>query len=92
MAEILLQVLTAAYAAAGAVAVIGYMPTIKDLWRHKKKSANTSSYAIWTACSGTGFLYSIFILPDLLFRIVSGINFTSSAAILLLCLTLKYRK
>ena len=92
MAEILLQILIFAYASVAVVATIGYIPTIKDLWFHKKMSANISSYIIWTACSGIAFLYSLFILPDLLFRIVSGLNFASCALILLLSIALKYRK
>lgn len=92
MTEILLQILIFAYASVGVVATIGYIPTIKDLWFHKKMSANISSYIIWTACSGIAFLYALFILPDLLFRIVSGLNFASCALILLLSVALKYRK
>jgi hypothetical protein len=92
MAEMLLQILIFAYAIAGVMAAIGYIPTIKDLWLHKKKSANTNSYVIWTASSGIGFLYSLFILPDMLFRMVSGISFASCVLILLLSMTLKYRK
>jgi len=80
--DVLLQILIIAYACAGVVATIGYWPTIKDLYFHRKKSANTSSYIIWTLCSGITFLYSLFILPDLLFRIVSGLNFMSCAIIL----------
>lgn len=92
MTEILLQIIIFAYASVAVVATIGYIPTIKDLWLHKKMSANISSYVIWTACSGISFLYALFILPDLLFRIVSGLNFASCALILLLSVALKYRK
>ena len=92
MTEILLQFLIILYASVGIVATIGYLPTIKDLWFKKKKSANIKSYAIWTFCSGITFLYAIFILPDLLFKIVSGLNFISCVLILVLSISLKYRK
>ena len=92
MTALLLQLLIVAYASVGVVATIGYLPTIKDLYFRKKMSANISSYIIWTACSGTAFLYSLFILPDLLFRIVSGLNFACCALILILSLRLKYHK
>lgn len=92
MTEISLPILIFAYASVGVVATIGYIPTIKDLWLHKKMSANISSYIIWTASYGISFLYALFILPDLLFRIVSGLNFASCALILLLSIALKYRK
>ncbi len=86
------QILILAYASVGVVATIGYIPTIKDLWLYKKPSANNNSYIIWTACSGITFLYSLFILHDLLFRIVSGLNFVSCALILCLGIMLQYRK
>lgn len=88
MKEILVSILIIAYAAEGVVSVIAYWPTIKDLLSGKK-SANATSYFIWTACSGIAFLYSLFILPDFLFQIVSGINFGACAIILLLGLKFK---
>lgn len=92
MAELLQQILIFAYAGVALVGTVGYIPTIKDLWLHKKKSANISSYVIWTACSGVTVLYSLFILPDLLFQIVSWLNLVSCAVILLLSIALKSRE
>lgn len=92
MTEILLQIIVFAYASVSVIATIGYIPTIKDLWFHNKMSANISSYVIWTASTGISFLYSLFILPDLLFRIVSGLNFVFCAVILLLGLALRDRR
>jgi len=89
MAEILLQLLIIAYACVGVIATIGYIPTIKDLLFHKKKSANITSYIIWTLCAGITFLYALFILQDLLVKIVTGLNFVCCAIILLLSLRLK---
>jgi len=89
MSGILLQALIVAYASVGVITIIAYWPTIKDLY-HKKPSANMSSYVLWTAASGIAFLYSLFILPDLLFRIVSGLNFGASALVLLLSINLRY--
>ena len=83
------QLLIIAYACVGIIVAIGYLPTIKDLWIHKKKSANITSYIIWTITTGIAFLYSLFILPDLLFRIVSGLNFVCCSVILLLSIRLK---
>ncbi|HTY43892.1 MAG TPA: hypothetical protein VMC80_01485 [Patescibacteria group bacterium] len=92
MTELLFQVIIIAYALVGIVEIIGYIPTIKDLWYKKKKSANVNSYFIWTGCSVVSFLYSMFILPDLLFRIVSGITLICCAVILFLSLILKIKK
>jgi hypothetical protein len=89
MTNLLLQLLIIAYAGTGIVATIGYLPTIKDLWLHKKKSANVSSYVIWTLCGAITFLYSLFILQDLLVRIVTGLSFVCCAIVLLLSLKLK---
>ncbi len=88
----LIAVLIFAYAASGVVGVIGYLPTIKDLWLHKKMSSNNSSYIIWTLTGLVGFLYSLFVLPDLLFQIVSGLNFFCCAVILFLGIILTARK
>lgn len=92
MKELFLQVLTFAYGATGVIGLIGYLPTIKDLYLHKKQSANTSSYILWSSTSGIGFLYGIFILQDTLFRIVYGINFFSCVIVLALSLGLKSRE
>ena len=72
-----------AYVAGGVVSLIAYWPTIQDLVLGKK-SANITSYLLWTICTGVAFLYSLFILPDLFFIIVSGINFLACAIILIL--------
>ena len=90
MEELLLHVLIIAYASVGVIGIIAYWPTIKDLY-YKKPSANINSYALWTATSGIAFLYSLFILPDLLFRIVSGLNFGACALVLLLSINLRNR-
>jgi len=90
MTELFLQVLLVAYASVSVVAALAYLPTVRDLL-HRKVSANIASYSMWTATSGVTFLYSLFILPDFLFRLVSGVNFGSCALILFLCAKLKYR-
>lgn len=89
MKELLLQILTIAYAGVGVVGFIAYWPTIKDLYRHKKPSANVPSYILWTATAAIAFLYGIFILPDLLFIIVSGMNFAAVAIVLFLSVRLE---
>lgn len=91
MVNLFLNFLVFAYAATGVVATIGYFPTIRDLWHHKKMSANLNSYIIWTFTGGITFLYSLFILPNLLFRIVSGLSFACCAIILLLSMQLRYK-
>ncbi len=85
MDSIFLKILAIAYAGVGIVSTIAYWPTIKDLLKHTR-SANTSSYVLWTITGGITFLYSIFILPDTLFRFVSGMAFLACAVILVLCL------
>ena len=90
MKELLLHTLIIAYASVAVISLIAYWPTIKDLY-YKKPSANINSYVLWTATSGIAFLYSLFILPDLLFRIVSGLNFGACALVLLLSINLRHK-
>ena len=90
MKELLLQVLIIAYAGVSVVSLIAYWPTIRDLYR-KKPSANINSYILWTVASGVAFLYSLFILSDLLLRIISGLYLGANALVLLLSIKLKQR-
>lgn len=85
-----LYVLSIAYGSMGIFSVMGYWATIKDLFCFKKPSANITTYVMWTYTSGVGLLYSIFILPDFLFRLISAIGFICCFSILLLSLDLKY--
>lgn len=85
----ILKIIIISYGATAVVNIVAYWPTIKDLYFNKKPSANTASYILWSISTGIAFLYSLFILPDLLFRIVSGIFFILNATVLFLCLKLK---
>ena len=85
MKELFLKTLIIVYAVQGIINLIAYWPTIKDLL-HGKKSANVSSYLLWSIGAGVAFLYSLFILPDLLFIFVSAMNFLACATILFLAL------
>jgi hypothetical protein len=89
---LLLQILTILYGICGVISIIGYFPTIKDIYKHKLLSANILSYVLWTFTTGITFLYGLFILDDLLFRIVSGMNFSACAIVLILSLALKNGK
>lgn len=86
-----LKIISFFYALGGLIALIGYLPTIKDLYQ-KKPSANVNSYIIWTFTTGVGFLYSIVVISDLLLEIVSGMGFLSCAIIMVLAIRLKYSK
>ena len=88
MKELLFDSISMAYAATGFVSLIGYWPTIKDLYHHKKPSANISSYILWSTTAGIGFLYAIFVLPDLPLRFVYGVNFFACLTVLILSLRL----
>jgi len=92
MTNLLLQILTLAYASVGIIATIGYIPTINDLAFQKKMSANISSYIAWTFCSGVTFLYCMILLSDSLLQIVNGLNFGCCALILGLSLYVKYNQ
>jgi len=89
MQEILIKVLIICYGATAIVDIMAYLPTINDLWFHKKPSANIKSYILWTATAGTAFLYSLIVLQDLPFRLVSGTMFAANLLILILRIRLK---
>ena len=89
MKETFLSILVIAYGTTGIVGILAYWPTIKDLYYYRKKSANIASFVMWVATSGITFLYSLFILSDLLLRIMSGMNFLACVLVLFLSLGLK---
>ena len=88
MTGLLTQILMGAYASVGIVATVGYIPTIKGLIV-KNIKVSASSYAMWTFCSGTAFLYSMTLLSDTLLNVVNGLNFACCALVLALCLFVK---
>lgn len=87
MKEVLLDGLAIAYAGAGVICCMAYFPTIKDLYCHKKESANTTTYLLWTVTALITFLYSLFVLSDWLFRVISVANFFCCLSILMLSST-----
>jgi len=89
MKELLIKIITIAYGGVGVLGLMAYWPTIKDLYRHKKPSANIASYALWTTTSSITFLYSLFVLPDFLFRLVSGMNLGACSIVLFLSVGLR---
>ena len=86
--KIFFQIIIILYASIGIIDIIAYYSTIKDLYM-KRPSANINSYLVWTITTGITFLYRLFILPDFLFRIVSGIHFILSFTILFLRIKIK---
>ena len=84
MKELFMQGLTISYALAGIICCIAYFPTIRDLYLHKKQSANITTYILWTITALITLLYSFFILHDILFRIISAANFVFCGLILYL--------
>jgi len=87
MQDFFLSALTIAYGATGIVSFIAYWPTIKDVHRLKKPSANSSSYVLWTITTGIAFLYALTI-PDLLLQIVAGLQCIACGIVLVLSLGL----
>ncbi len=83
MYDAFIAVLTVAYAAGGVVTFIGFIPTMVDLW-HKKCSANLATYGIWTVTTLLAFLYGLFVLHNLVFNLVVGLQLLASLAVLIL--------
>lgn len=89
--EVFITIISFLFATTGIVAVIGYLPTIKDLIRGIP-SANILSYLIWTISNLISLLYIIFVVPDLLLGLVLGSNFLACLVILILAFRTKYKK
>jgi uncharacterized protein with PQ loop repeat len=87
MQNTFLNILTVLYAATGAISILAYLPTMRDLWQGKS-SANSPSYMLWTFCGAIAVLYGLFILHNPLYNVVTGLNFLSCATILILRLRL----
>ena len=88
MTDIFIKTLAVAYASVGVIGIAAYWPTLKDLI-NKKPSANSSSYSIWVATNLVTFLYSLFVVNDLLFQIVSGAYLVVNTTVFLLILRIE---
>lgn len=89
--KLITTIITFLYAGTGVIAIIGYIPTIKDLLRGKE-SANIHSYTVWTFASSISFLYALLVISDLLLEIIVGLNLVFCAIILILSLRIKNSK
>lgn len=89
MSVFVLEIIKYAYGFVGIIGFIAYLPTIKDLYLHKKPSANMHSYALWTLSTFIATLYSNFVLDDFLFRLVSSLNFLACSVTLTLAILLR---
>ena len=92
MQEPIHDIIKYAYGFVGIIGFIAYLPTIKDLYLHKKRSANTLSYVLWTLSTFIAMLYRFFVLDDFLFRLVSTLNFFACAITLLLVMMLSEKE
>lgn len=86
-----MQVLTAGYASVGVIGKIGYWPTIKDLYWHKKPCANINTYALWTMTTAVVFIYAALVIDNFWFKVVAVLDFMFCLTILSLSLHLKYK-
>lgn len=85
--KLLLIIISCLYAGTGILATIGYLPTIKDLL-NKKASVNLNSYKVWTFIGIITFLYTFFIIKDLLLIIITSSILISNIIVLILALKL----
>ena len=91
MKETFLQVLTFLYSIGGIVTFLGFVPTMRDLWK-KKPSANITTYLIWTVTTFFTSLYGIFILQNLIFNIVINLQLFACFIVLVLRMRLSMSK
>ena len=84
MKQVLLQSLAIMYGCSGIIGFVAYWPTIRDLSHYKKQSVNSTSYIIWGITTGITFSYSLFMVTDVLFKVISGLNFGACLIVLFL--------
>ncbi len=83
MTESLTYVLTFLYSAGGIITLLGFIPTVKDLWKGKP-SANISTYITWTITLSFTMMYGIFVLKDLTFISITILHWLACLAIVIL--------
>ncbi len=88
--EAFLHFLSYCYGFVGIAGVAAYLATIRDLHVSKKMSANLTTYFIWTITTAVTFLYSLFVVRDLLFQVISGLGFFFCFLVLALVVKLRY--
>jgi len=86
-----ITIITFLYAIGGAVSLIGYVPTIIDLWK-KHPSANVHTYLIWCVTLFTTSLYGFFVLQNLIFNVFVNLQLFACLIILILRIRLKFVK
>ena len=90
--QIFTQLIIFLFGATAIIDIIGYWPTIKDLYIHKKYSANSRSYELWASTSGVSLLYGLFILQDTLYIVVSSIYLIANLTVLILAIKINRTK
>lgn len=88
MSDNFIYILTGVYGISGLATLLGFAPTIKDLW-NKKPSANSGTYLIWAVTAFVASLYGFFVLQNLMFNIIINLQLAGCIAVLILRYRLK---
>jgi uncharacterized protein with PQ loop repeat len=88
--ETFIYIVSILYSIGGTISLMAYIPTIRDLWQGKP-SANISSYMVWSMSSFFSVLYGYFVLQDLLFNVMTTINFVVCLLVLALVIRLRLK-
>ena len=78
-----------AYAIGGVVTLLGYIPTVRDLYQGKP-SANATTYLIWLITTFIATLYGVFVLKDTMYLLVVGLQLIACLIIMIMRLRLYY--
>jgi hypothetical protein len=86
MAEMIVSLLTWAYAIMGFVALLGFLPQALVLWRNPAAAAHTPlfTWVVWSVQTVTFHLYAVVVNGDLLFMLATGCSMWGT----LVCLAL----
>lgn len=82
-----------AYLMSGLVIAAQYLPLLRRAWGQPQATATAQSlqtWAVWTGCRMVAFVYGLFILHDLLFLRVVGLDLLGRCTMALLILRARW--
>ncbi len=82
-----------AYFMSGLIIAAQYLPLLRRAWGQPEATATAQSlqtWAVWTGCRTVAFIYGLFILHDLLFLLVVGLDLVGRLAMAALILRARW--
>lgn len=86
--------LHAAYLMAAMMVAVHYVPQLRCAWRYPEatvKAHALSTWLVWTLCSAVSCTYGVFVLHNLVFLIVVGLDLLGRFAMVMLIVRARAR-